>query len=145
MSLKDYENKGYLKSLLTSKEEIENLLEIVERDFSDSGKDLTPDWQFGIAYNAVLKLSTILIRAMGYQTKGPSHHRTVFQLIPIILGSDKKDDAIYLDSCRRKRNLAEYDYVGAVTLSDVIEIRKFVVEFKDEVLTWLRKNHPNLL
>jgi len=37
-----------------------NLLTIVERDLNDAGScGISSDWQFGIAYNAALKLSTL--------------------------------------------------------------------------------------
>lgn len=58
-------------------------------------------------------------------------------MIPLILGSDKKDDSEYLDSCRRKRNTVEYDSVGGATEEDVNELRDFIIEFRREVLSWL--------
>ncbi len=58
-------------------------------------------------------------------------------MIPLILGNHKKDDADYLDACRRKRNIVEYDCVGGATTEDVKELREFVQEFQKEVLTWL--------
>lgn len=58
-------------------------------------------------------------------------------MIPLILGSHKKDDADYLDACRRKRNIVEYDCVGGATTEDVKELREFVQELQKEVLTWL--------
>ena len=53
MSLADWAKNGWLRPHKTSKEEIANLLEIVERDLKDaSAKGLSDDWKFGIAYNA---------------------------------------------------------------------------------------------
>lgn len=54
-------------------------------------------------------------------------------MIPLVLGEEKKDDSEYLDSCRRKRNIVEYDCVGGATKQDVIELREFVTEFREEV------------
>jgi hypothetical protein len=51
----------------------------------------------------------------------------------------------YLDACRSKRNIVEYDYVGAVTEDDVRELIEFVKELKTSVLNWLRENHPELI
>jgi uncharacterized protein (UPF0332 family) len=140
MSLKDYLNKGILVAQKSSKEEIENLLGIVDRDYEDSGRDMSHDSQFGIAYNAALKLATILLRASGYRVKGQGYHRTTIKLIPEILGKEHKDDSEYLDTCRRKRNEAEYDRAGGTTESEVNELRKFVIEFKKIVLKWLEEN-----
>lgn len=60
-----------------------------------------------------------------------------FAMIPFILGVHKKDDSDYLDACRRKRNIVEYDCVGGATAEDVKELREFVLEFQKEVLAWL--------
>jgi hypothetical protein len=38
------------------------------------------------------------------------------------LGSYHEVDAKYLDTCRNKRNIVEYDYVGGVTEEDVEEL-----------------------
>ena len=57
----------------------------------------------------------------------------------------KKADAEYLDDCRKKRNIVEYDYVGGASESDADELIVFVKDLRDEVITWLKKNHPELL
>lgn len=59
-------------------------------------------------------------------------------MIPLVLGNAKKDDADYLDTCRRKRNTVEYDCVGGATKADVVELREFIIEFQHEVLSWLK-------
>lgn len=65
--------------------------------------------------------------------------------MPLIMGPERKEDATYLDACRAKRNVVEYDYVGAVSKSDADELILFVKELKEDVLNWLRKHHPDLL
>jgi len=72
------------------------------------------------------------------------HYRAI-QSLPLILGSHHETDAKYLDTCRNKRNVAEYDYVGGVTNDDVAELIGYVNELRDEVLRWLNENHPELL
>ena len=61
------------------------------------------------------------------------------------MGEAKKADAEYLNDCRKKRNIVEYDEVGGASESDADEVIGFVKEFKDEVIAWLKKNHPELL
>ncbi|MFW5887365.1 MAG: hypothetical protein ACOCUH_01070 [Bacteriovoracia bacterium] len=99
---------------------------------------MSSDWQFGIAYNAAFKLCTILLRTAGYRTSGGgSHHITTFALMPKILGNQYKDDADYLDACRKKRNIVEYDMVGGATDQDAAELREFVEDFKSIVQKWV--------
>jgi uncharacterized protein (UPF0332 family) len=144
MSLKQWEDNGWLKPHRTSRKEISNLIGIVERDLHDAGKDISADWRFGIAYNAALKLCTVLLYAEGYRPSHESHHYRTLAALPEIFGSDRKEDAQYLDDCRKKRNIVEYDYIGGVSESDADELIVFVKEFKNEVITWIEKKHPEL-
>ena len=145
MSLKQWANNGWLRSHKTSAREIADLLAIVDRDLKDAEGDISADWQFGIAYNAAFKLCTILLHASGYRPeKSLAHYRTLAAL-PLILGERHKDDANYLDTCRTKRNTAEYDRAGVTTEEDAGELIGFVRELRAEVIDWLRKNHPKLL
>jgi hypothetical protein len=142
MSIDNFIKIGVLVKLDSSKAEIADLLKIVERDLEDSSQtEISDDWQFGIAYNAALKLANILVRSSGYRVKGQGHHMNTIAMIPLILGAHKKDDSDYLDTCGRKRNIVEYDCVGGATAEDVRELREFVVEFQKEVLTWLAKKN----
>ena len=79
MSLKDWADNGWLKPYKKDKQEIANLFTIVERDLSDANlKNLSLDWQFGIAYNAALKLCTIVLLANGYRPENALvHYRTI--------------------------------------------------------------------
>ena len=146
MSLIDWENNGWIRPHLTSREEINQLLEMVKRDIKDSGqKDLSYDRQFGIAYNAALKLCSILLYSEGYRPeKVLAHYRTI-RALPHILGNDKQSDADYLDTCRIKRNTVEYDYIGGVTKENATELRHYVQELKEDVIRWLTINHPEYL
>lgn len=145
MRLKQWASNGWLRPHQTTKQQIADLLAIVERDLEDSTRNLSADWQFGIAYNAVLKLCTILLYASGYRPeKNLAHYRTL-QALPLILGPTRSSDADYLDACRAKRNTAEYDAAGTVSQSEADELREFSVELKAEVLQWLKKNHPALV
>lgn len=66
MSLQQWHKNGWLRPYATSQKQIADLLEIVDRDLADaSTARLSSDWQFGIAYNAALKLCTILLYAEG--------------------------------------------------------------------------------
>jgi hypothetical protein len=145
MTLRQWADNGWLKPHQTSPEEISSLLAIVERDLGDAGSEISPDWRFGIAYNAALKLCTILLYAEGYRpAHGLQHYRTLATLA-LILGPEKKTDVEYLDDCRKKRNILEYKYVGGVSESDAKELVLFVRKLMQEVIQWLKENHPSLL
>jgi hypothetical protein len=145
VSLKQWADNGWLTPYRTSRKEISSLLSIVERDLSDAQRDISSDWRFGIVYNAALKLCRILLSAEGYRPSRELQHYRTLAALPEILGEAKKADAEYLDDCRKKRNIVEYDEVGGASESDADELVEFVKDFRDEVITWLKKNHPELL
>ncbi|WP_415063081.1 hypothetical protein [Bdellovibrio sp.] len=145
MSLADWAKNGWLRPHTPSKGEVKNLFEIVERDLKDAvAKEISDDWKFGIAYNAALKLCTILLHTSGYRPeKNLAHYRTL-QALPLILGDKHKANADYLDACRKKRNETEYDFAGTVSKEEAQELINFCSELKDEVSAWLKKNHKDL-
>lgn len=146
MSLESWAKNGWLRPHQTNRQQVTDLQAIVERDLADAANtSVSPDWQFGIAYNAALKLCTILLYASGYRPeKNLAHYRTL-QALPLILGSDREDDADYLDACRAKRNTAEYDVAGAVSQSEADELRAFATDLHADVIGWLRDNHSPLI
>ena len=126
--------KGQLAPEESSPEEIAELFFMVERDLKDSQAEcLSEDWQFGIAYNAALKLATILSRTHGYRVRGNGFHLNTIQLMDEFLGEKHHHLSVYLESCRSKRNILEYDSIGGVTIEEVRELREFVLEFRDLV------------
>lgn len=146
MSLKDWQKNGWLRSHKTSAKEISDLFKIIDRDTrAAQTANLDTDWKFGIAYNAALKLCTILLYAEGYRPENAQAHYRTITALPKILGDHRKTDAEYLNSCRSTRNVVEYQHVGGTSDQDVSELVQFAIELKTEVVAWLRKNHPVLL
>ena len=144
MSLKQWLSNGWLRIHKTSRNEIDNLLMIVERDLKDAQKGVSNDWRFGIAYNAALKLCTVLLYAEGFKAERTLQHYRTIQALPLILGPERKDDADYLDACRAKRNIVEYDHIGAVTEQDANELIEYTKELQSEIYDWLKQHHPEL-
>ena len=145
MSLKHWADNGWLRPHQSSAQEVGDMLAIVERDLADAAGEISADWRFGIAYNAALKLCTILVHASGYRPeRNLAHYRTLAAL-PLVLGPERQADADYLDTCRIKRNTVEYDRAGAATHEEAAELAAFARELKDDVLAWLRHEHPTLL
>jgi uncharacterized protein (UPF0332 family) len=135
-----------LSPFSTPSEEIRDLWLIAERDLKDaSSGGISQDWRYGIAYNAALKLCTILLYAEGYKpAKGQLAHSRTLNALPHILGNHRQSDADYLDGCRQKRNTVEYDYVGGASKADADELIAFGRELQAEVADWLGEKHPAL-
>ena len=145
MSLHDWAKFGWLKPHETDVRELSNLLAIADRDIADAAaSELSNDWRFGIAYNAALKLCTMMLYDAGYMPeKNLAHYRTLLS-IEFTLGESRKEDAAYLDSCRAKRNHVEYDYVDGASKSEAEELLDFAKEMREDVVSRLRKKYPTL-
>lgn len=147
MTLKQWEEVRWLKPHETSAEEIANLMAIFQRGLKDAeNTDISADLRFSAAYNAALKLCTVLLYASGYRPVEKNRaHYIVIRAVPFILGDKHKGDTNYLDACRNKRNTVEYDYVGGATEADAEELVEFSRELEKDVLAWLKKEHPDLM
>ena len=145
MSLAVWAKNGWLRPHQTNRQQLGDLLAIVDRDLADAAAGgLSQDWRFGIAYNAALKLCTMLLYAQGHRPeKNLAHYRTL-QSLPLILGAAWDNDADYLDTCRAKRNTAEYDAVGQVSATEADEIIAFTQKLRAATLAWLQQKHPAL-
>lgn len=105
---------------------------------------LSSDWKFGIAYNAALKLCTMMLYDAGYMPeKSLAHYRTLLSL-PFTLGEHRRADADYLDACRAKRNHVEYDYVDGASSAEAEELLAFTRELRAEVVGRLASKYPGL-
>ena len=146
MSLDLWEQNGWLRRHKTSTQEVTSLLSLVDRDLSDAAREeITTDWRFNIAYNAGLQLATLVLYAAGYRAgRGESRHYRVIQALPLVMGPDFAAVKDYLDNCRRKRNVSEYDAVGTISEKEVEDLLHTVRELKIEVEGWLKKKHPEV-
>ena len=144
MSLERWVQNGWLRPYKTSANEVANILALVDRDLTDASREeISTDWRFNIAYNAGLQLAALVLYASGYRAgRGESKHYRVIQALPLVMGEGFSTVCAYLDSCRRKRNVSEYDAAGTISGKEAEDLLRTVREFKIEVETWLQHNHP---
>jgi hypothetical protein len=145
MALKQWADNGWAHRYKTSPREIAGIVAVVERDLNDAARDISADWRFAIAYNAVVKLCILLIYAAGYRVERILQHYRTIQAMPLILGKKRQADADYIDACRSKRRVLEYDAAGGITEQNADELLQFAKTFKQDVLDWVRTHHPELL
>lgn len=146
MSLDLWEKNGWIREHKTSPQEINGILTLVERDIEDASREvISIDWQFNIAYNAGLQLATIALLAAGYRAgRGESKHYRVIQALPLVMGEQYSTFKNYLDNCRRKRNVSEYDAAGTISEKEARELLKEVKAFKIELESWIKTKMSNL-
>ena len=121
------------------KEELAHLRAVAERNLADARiETLSTDGRFGHAYEAARAFATIVVRACGYRVKtaGGAHYSTFLALE----AADSRRfarHAAYFNTCRAKRNDLSYEFTGAVTKSEMVELLREVPAFVVLVDEWL--------
>jgi uncharacterized protein (UPF0332 family) len=122
LSLNDWLKNGWLIEHKTSKQEIEDLFRIVDRDLEDCEVNkISPDWRLNIAYNAALQCAKAALAAAGYRPARESHHYRLIQSLAHTIQADDKL-IIQFDMFRKKRNISDYMRAGEVSEQEVIEM-----------------------
>ena len=145
-NLHNLEKIGQLKSHLTSREEIQRLLEAARRNLADADVDLiSSETRFDSAYKAVMQLSLAAMMANGFRpdTNRPGHHMTVIQSLPHSIGLSAGRMAV-LDVLRRKRNLTDYSggWIDETSMEQCISEANDLLRDVEE---WLRGRRPELM
>jgi len=122
------------------------LRELVTRDLKDSEiEGLSDDRRFATAYNAVLQLSKMAIACSGYRVSSnkTGHHRTTFEAVKNAIGTDDVENlADYFETCRRKRNLIDYDATEVASVTEADELVEKAREFQTIIEDWIAKTYP---
>jgi uncharacterized protein (UPF0332 family) len=144
MTWDDLLKEGRIDKHQTSWQELEDLRGVVERDLADANiPGLSDDRRFATAYNAALQSTKMVIACCGYRLRGAAGaHHTTFECLKLAMGTSIYKTAAFLDQCRRKRNIADYDAAGRVSTTEVDEMIKVAKSFAEEVEKWIGKNYP---
>ena len=146
MSLQALLASKRIEGHLTSSNEPTGLRKLIVRDIADAGvPGLSPDRIFATAYNAVLQLSKLALACAGYRVSAavPGHHQITFEAAGLVLGATGRHFTDYFETCRRKRNVIDYDSAEVVSESQAGELAAKATQYYDLVETWIAKHHPN--
>ena len=133
MSLERLLNNNKLVKYEPTKKQINELLDLIERDINDSKiPTLSIDRKFISLYSAAQTLATIILYTNGYRTRGAGHHHTTFEAARILL---PKEAIVleYFDRCRILRNKSEYERSGIVSEAEVKSLGKKVNYFRNVI------------
>ena len=143
MTWQELLNEGRIEKHETSRRELDDLRNVIARDLADADlEQLSSDRRFAIAYNAALQGAKMVIACCGYRVKGLGAHHITFDCLKLAMGKSVFKTAKFLDRCRRKRNVADYDAAGRVTEAEVKEMIKTARSFIRKVEKWIRDNYP---
>jgi uncharacterized protein (UPF0332 family) len=115
----------------------------VDRDLRDAElAGLSHDRRFAIAYNAVFLLGKMVLACAGYRALAGAHHRTTFDAVPLAMGAAEADRSRYFQTCRRKRNIVDYDFASEATETEAAELLTAAHAFRDDVERWIAASFP---
>ena len=144
MTLENLLKIGQLKSHVTDRSEVQQLLEAARRNLADADvAAISLETRFDAAYKAIMQLALVALLANGYRADSRGHHQIMIQSLPLTIGLSK-ERMIVLDAMRRKRNAA--DYLGSYVDHGSVEVCMVqATELLMDVERWLRENRPELM
>ena len=151
MSIEKLAQFGWYKAEPSSPKEIADLFSIVDRSQADSKvESISDDLRFQAAYNGILTLVNIALRASGYRVSiGQGHHQRVIESLEYTLTTQdataREKWVRKIKSHSQKRNTTSYDLAGSVSPTDLTQIMKDLPVLQEQVRAWLQKLHPDLL
>jgi hypothetical protein len=151
MSIEKLAQFGWYKAEPSSPKEIADLFSIVDRSQADSKvESISDDLRFQAAYNGILTLVNIALRASGYRVSiGQGHHQRVIESLEYTLTTQdataREKWVRKIKSHSQKRNMMSYDLAGGVSSTDLAQIMKDLPVLQEQVRAWLQKVHPELL
>ena len=145
MDLRDWLKNSWLTEHQTSRQEITDLLGVIDRDANQcQTPGLGPDWQLNIAYNAALQVATAALAAVGYRASREAQHYRVIESLSLTMGVDTRKVA-QLQGYRKKRNISDYERAGGVSQQEAKEMVALANELRNDLIAWLTTNQPELL
>lgn len=129
MSLTALENDGFIKRYKMGKKQIEQQMELANRDFSVAKDTRDYDWAFSILYNAVLQAGRALMFYFGWRPTDKEPHKSVMKFLREVMDKKELEALDFFDKMRIKRHQAVYDHIGVVSKEELNYSFKLVSGF----------------
>lgn len=134
MSLEDWFRAAKIVKHKTSKEELEAIFGVIERDLKDASlKGLSSDQKYIQSYQAAFGAALALLYHKGYKPVKSGHHTVTWQCIREILDPQYHAMILLFENAAKKRNKMSYDMSGIASQKEADEIFKEAREFVDLV------------
>jgi len=136
MSLEKLAQIGWYKAEPSSSKEVSDLFSLVDRSQADlKVEGISDDLRFQAAYNGILTLANIALRASGFRVSlGQAHHQRVIESLEYTLttqdASAREKWVRKIKSHSQKRNTTSYDLAGGVSPTDLAQAIKDLTAFK---------------
>jgi hypothetical protein len=73
------------------------------------------------------------------------HHQVTYEAAELAIGPGVSTLTAYFDTCRRKRNMLDYDIANVVSDTEATELLQKAQAFKRQVEEWIVNQYPSLV
>jgi hypothetical protein len=113
-------------------------------------ESISDDLRFQAAYNGILTLANIALRASGFRVSlGQGHHQRVIESLEYTLTTEESDARAKwvrkIKSHSQKRNATSYDLAGGISPNDLAQIIRDLAALREQVDACLKETHPEYL
>ncbi len=145
MTLDNMVGRG-LERVDSDRAEIARYLTKIRRKLADSRKDsISLDSRFDIAFEALLQIALVALRANGYRTTSDSgHQQLAIQLLPKSIGIDPSELRA-LDEYRKKRSSGLYEADFDPSEDEVKAVIAAVAKLLSSLTNWIKQHNPELI
>ena len=140
MSLEDWLRAAKIIKHKTSKEEIEAVFGVVERDLKDASvKGLSSDLKYIQSYQAAFEAALAFLYYNGYKPVKSGHHTVLWQCMREILKPEHHVTILLFENAAKKRSKMSYDMAGIASQKEADEMLEEAREFA-ELIKCIIKN-----
>jgi len=145
MTLDNMVGRG-LEQADSDRAEIARYLTKIRRKLADSRKDsISLDSRFDIAFEALLQIALVSLRANGYRTTSDAgHQQLAIQLLPKSIGIDPSELRT-LDEYRKRRSAGLYEADFDPSEDEVKAVISTVSSLLARLTDWIEHHRPGLI
>ncbi len=146
MSLEIWKRNKRIRPIPFSPADVRNQVRAAEHDLETAETaGLSAAWRLTIAYEAARKFASAALAATGYRVGGGAgHHYYTIQSLRYTVKLAPQTVRL-LDAFREKRNDIAYDTFTPPGEKEASEMLELAHAVRDEVVSWLRRTHPETL
>jgi len=142
--LEDFLNRGLIKPQERNFSQIEKLILRAYKDLEVAKINLKIDEEvaYNYAYLSMLICGRALLFLKGFRPTDGQQHKTVIEIVSLILGDEFKDIIEKFDRMRRKRNQFTYDPFLPVSKEEAENALKTAENFVKIISEFIKKESP---
>ncbi|MFH0772023.1 MAG: SAV_6107 family HEPN domain-containing protein [Candidatus Omnitrophota bacterium] len=130
MALENWFQAGKLVKHTTSREELDAIFGVINRNFEDASlKGLSADQKYILSYQAAFEAGSALIHCYGYKAIKTGHHYITWQCVRDLTGDENRKAVLLFENAAKKRSKLSYDISGLASQKEADELYEEARDF----------------